>query len=213
MGWENLRTDYTDATWTGLKRYNEITNDDGTVSFQDITTYSNREKSFFGATDANRMNATLNNIMNTLAYLVEPDGVYKLLTNFTSDLNPDYTFDTKKFQNYWGGSDVEGDIPTAVTIESSMYNPDKGDSLLLWVDYCLYKMNTDYYLTTAGDSLYIVNFITKPANGADIIVQVWHKPQNSSNGTVVGEVLSISDGSIAAGISGTAEQVTDEEET
>lgn len=64
MAWQLLPTDYTDAIWSGLKRYTEITNDDGTVSFQDVTQYSNREKSFFGAADANRMNEALNTIMS-----------------------------------------------------------------------------------------------------------------------------------------------------
>lgn len=64
MAWQMLPTDYTDAVWAGLKRYTEITNDDGTVSFQDVTQYSNRDNSFFGAQDANRMNEALNTIMS-----------------------------------------------------------------------------------------------------------------------------------------------------
>lgn len=64
MAWELLPADYTDAVWSGLKRYNEVTNEDGTVSFQDVTQYSNKEKSFFGALDANRMNEALNTIMS-----------------------------------------------------------------------------------------------------------------------------------------------------
>lgn len=64
MAWALLPTNYTDAIWAGLKRYTEITNEDGTVSFQDVTQYSNRENSFFGAKDANRMNEALNTIMS-----------------------------------------------------------------------------------------------------------------------------------------------------
>jgi gas vesicle protein len=44
----------------------EVTNDDGTVSFQDVTQYSNRENSFFGAKEANRMNEAMNAIMSML---------------------------------------------------------------------------------------------------------------------------------------------------
>ena len=55
---------YTDAVWAGLKRYNQINNEDGSVSFQDITSYTGKEKSFFGAKDANRMNEALNTIMS-----------------------------------------------------------------------------------------------------------------------------------------------------
>ena len=64
MAWQMLPTNYTDAVWAGLKRYTEITNEDGTVSFQDVTQYSNRDNSFFGASDANRMNEALNTIMS-----------------------------------------------------------------------------------------------------------------------------------------------------
>ena len=64
MAWELLPVDYTDAVGAGLKRYNQINNEDGSVSFQDITSYTGKEKSFFGAKDANRMNEALNTIMS-----------------------------------------------------------------------------------------------------------------------------------------------------
>lgn len=64
MARELLPVDYTDAVWAGLKRYNQINNEDGSVSFQDITAYTGKEKSFFGAKDANRMNEALNTIMS-----------------------------------------------------------------------------------------------------------------------------------------------------
>lgn len=64
MPWKLLPVDYTDAVWSGLKRYNQVINDDGTVSFQDVTLYNNKERSFFGAIDANRMNDALNTIMS-----------------------------------------------------------------------------------------------------------------------------------------------------
>ena len=64
MAWELLRVAYTGGVWAGLKRYNQINNEDGSVSFQDITSYTGKEKSFFGAKDANRMNEALNTIMS-----------------------------------------------------------------------------------------------------------------------------------------------------
>nr|DAF33765.1 MAG TPA: hypothetical protein [Caudoviricetes sp.] len=66
MAWSNLPTDYTDAVWQGLKKYSQVDNSDGTVSFQDVTVYTGKEKSFFGARDANRMNEALNHIMGRL---------------------------------------------------------------------------------------------------------------------------------------------------
>lgn len=66
MAWKLLPTDYTDRVWSGLQRYVEVENEDGTVSFQDVTNYSDKEKSFFGAYDANRMNEALNIIMSMI---------------------------------------------------------------------------------------------------------------------------------------------------
>ena len=66
MAWELLRVDYTDASWTGLKKYNQISNHDGTVSFQDVTQYSNLDNSFYGARDANRVNEAINTIMSMI---------------------------------------------------------------------------------------------------------------------------------------------------
>ena len=66
MSWTPLSERYEDAMWEGLKRYIEIDNHDGTVSFQDVTQYSNKQKSFFGANEANRMNKALNVIMTAL---------------------------------------------------------------------------------------------------------------------------------------------------
>lgn len=63
MEWISLPTDYTDAVWSGLRRYLMVNNDDGTVSFQDVTVYDQKEKSFFGARDANRINTAINHIM------------------------------------------------------------------------------------------------------------------------------------------------------
>ncbi len=64
MAWKLLPTDYTDRMWDGLQKYTEIDNGDGTVSFQDVTAYTSKEKSFFGAYDANRMNEALNILMS-----------------------------------------------------------------------------------------------------------------------------------------------------
>ena len=56
MAWSLLPTNYTDAVWSGYKKYNQIDNADGTISLVDVTVYSQKENSFFGARDVNRMN-------------------------------------------------------------------------------------------------------------------------------------------------------------
>ncbi len=60
----SLRTDYKDAIYSGNKKYNMIRNDDGTVSFEDKTTYYEfDDTSLFGANDINHTNETLNQIL------------------------------------------------------------------------------------------------------------------------------------------------------
>ena len=81
MAWELLRVDYTDASWTGLKKYNQISNHDGTVSFQDVTQYSNLDNSFYGARDANRVNEAINTIMSMI------EGNNDLYTSFQNYFN------------------------------------------------------------------------------------------------------------------------------
>lgn len=66
MSFELLPTDYKDISYTGNRKYNKINNDDGTISFQDVTAYENRDKAFFGAKTANKMNEALNSIMTAL---------------------------------------------------------------------------------------------------------------------------------------------------
>ena len=71
MAWTKLPTDYTDAIWNGNRKYNMITNSDGTVSFEDVTEYTNKENSFFGATEANQMNAGMNELAENMESVEE----------------------------------------------------------------------------------------------------------------------------------------------
>ena len=66
MSWTPLKENYTDAVWSGLRKYSLIENSDDTISLQDVTVYSQKENSFYGALDANRTNAAINIIMAML---------------------------------------------------------------------------------------------------------------------------------------------------
>src|SRR5574344_1646296 len=120
MAWKLLPVDYTDAVWSGLKKYSQIDNDDGTISLQDVTVYTNKEKSFFGAIQANRMNEALNTIMS-------------MVENGT-DLY-------EAFQNYFAGQKTlfEGK-------ETTEYNNfvDYTDNLKLQGDETIATIKTDY---------------------------------------------------------------------
>lgn len=79
MAFELLRTDYVDATFEGLRRYLISENGDGSVSFHDVTNYTVKEKSFFGAKDANTINTAVNAI---LAALENGTDLYEVFTQF-----------------------------------------------------------------------------------------------------------------------------------
>ena len=81
---------YNENTWnsdaetkkfTGTTTY-EIENEDGTKSFVDVTQYTQREKAFFGANDANRINTAVNAIM---ASLEEGTDLYEVFSQFFED--------------------------------------------------------------------------------------------------------------------------------
>ena len=113
MAWSLLPTNYTDAVWNGLKKYTKVDNADGTVSFNDVTAYTNKEKSFFGAKDANSMNEALNYIMS-------------MLENGT-DLYEEFKtyFDTQKKQFKTSGDTSHNELKQYYTVLKS-----KGDASL-----------------------------------------------------------------------------------
>lgn len=55
----NLRTDFKDDIFQGNRKYIQVKNDDGTVSFVDATQYE-QEGDYFGSTDVNATNAKVN---------------------------------------------------------------------------------------------------------------------------------------------------------
>lgn len=56
-----LRTDYIDDVFTGKRKYEEINNGDGTVSFNDVTDYSQHGDKY-GAAQINELNTIVNNL-------------------------------------------------------------------------------------------------------------------------------------------------------
>lgn len=61
-----LRTNYKDDVFTGNRKYRMISNGDGTVSFEDVTEYS-QVGDFYGAADVNELNDTVNNLGITVS--------------------------------------------------------------------------------------------------------------------------------------------------
>lgn len=69
MSWTNLPTNFVDRIWTGLKKYIPFTNQDETVSFQDVTEYgnSNADVTQMSAAQLNQMTGAINQMMTGIA--------------------------------------------------------------------------------------------------------------------------------------------------
>ena len=149
MAWQMLPTNYTDAVWNGLKRYTEISNEDGTVSFQDVTQYINREKSFFGAKEANRMNEALNVIMSML------ENGTDLYTNFQNYFDQQKVVFTEKADNtyadftaYMNRLKTEGDkiidtIETDYRNEITAFEQAQEQVFNTWFDFVKGQLSGD----------------------------------------------------------------------
>ena len=57
----NLRTNYKDDVFTGKRKYNQINNGDGTISFDDVTEYA-QVGDTYGAAQINETNDVINNL-------------------------------------------------------------------------------------------------------------------------------------------------------
>lgn len=88
MSWTPLKTTYTDASWVGDKEYQLTQNPNGTTKIKDVTVYTNKEDSFFGANDANAMNGAINSIMDGSAEITS--GKYVVL-DYTIPSYTEYT--------------------------------------------------------------------------------------------------------------------------
>lgn len=66
----SLKTDYKDAIFPGNRKYQMIQNEDSTVSFQDVTEYT-QEGDSFGATDINMTNMLVNSSLQVISF--DPD--------------------------------------------------------------------------------------------------------------------------------------------
>ena len=64
MSWTNLPTNFKNLVWSGLKKFNQIDNQDGTVSFEDVTNYQDTEGTQMTAAQLNQMTGAVNDMMN-----------------------------------------------------------------------------------------------------------------------------------------------------
>lgn len=149
MAWELLPVDYTDAVWSGLKKYNMVENDDGTVSFQDVTQYSQKEKSFFGAYEANRMDEALNTLMSMVENGTD---LYEAFQNYFAGQKTlfEKEADSKQsdFDDYIASLESQGDaiietIKTDYRTEITQFESTQQQVFTTWFDLIKGQLGTD----------------------------------------------------------------------
>lgn len=149
MSWQLLPTDYKDAVWSGLKKYNQIDNSDGTISLQDVTVYNNKEKSFFGALEANRMNEALNTIMSMLENGTDLYGAFQNYFALQKELFEETADNTQTdFTSYVQNLKDEGDnaisaIKTDYRSEMNTFESQQQDLFTSWFESIKGQLSSD----------------------------------------------------------------------
>lgn len=149
MAWELLPTNYTDAIWTGLKKYVMIENSDDTVSFQDVTQYSQKENSFFGALEANRMDEALNTLMSMVE---QGTDLYEAFQNYfaTQKVLFEEAADTKQsgFEDYISTLEAQGDaiieeLETGYRAEIDQFESTQEQVFNTWFEFIRGQLDED----------------------------------------------------------------------
>lgn len=149
MAWELLRTDYVDAVFEGLRKYQQITNADETVSFADVTQYTVKEGAFIGAKDINAITAAINAIM---ASLEQGTDLYTVFTQFfevqKGEFEESADANLKSFQEYTSNLEGEADktieqIKTDYDEEIKSFEQLQEALFTQWFDFIKGQLSTD----------------------------------------------------------------------
>lgn len=149
MAWELLRTDYVDAVFEGLRKYQQITNADETVSFADVTQYTVKEGAFIGAKDINAITAAINAIM---ASLEQGTDLYTVFTQFfevqKGEFEESADANLKLFQEYTSNLEDEADktieqIKTDYDEEIKSFEQLQEALFTQWFDLIKGQLSTD----------------------------------------------------------------------
>jgi len=130
----DLKTNYVDdvldTTKNQLRKYQQIQNDDGTVSFVDVTEYTQVGTSF-GAKDINDTNAAINNVNGKLTWTD-----WKKLTTSQSQISIYYRYNA---------------ITTEITVENGTYTTSaSSESEIAQLPLNLRPLRTIYMTGTNG---------------------------------------------------------------
>lgn len=163
MAWKLLRTDYVDAVFEGLRKYQQITNADETVSFADVTQYTVKEGAFIGAKDINAITAAINAIM---ASLEQGTDLYAVFTQFfevqKGEFEESADANLKSFQEYTSNLEGEADktieqIKTDYDEEIKSFEQLQEALFTQWFDLIKGQLSTD----AAGNLQLQINALSK----------------------------------------------------
>lgn len=120
----DLKTNYVDdvldTTKNQLRKYKQIQNDDGTVSFVDVTEYTQVGTSF-GAKDINDTNAAINDVNGKLANYGNDKKMGKLLSIYDNYILDMFKKASISFSPTFGQLDVGGPIVAYIMQKHSDY--------------------------------------------------------------------------------------------
>ena len=87
-----MRTDFKDDVFSGSRKYNMTNNSDGTVSFTDVTVYS-QTGDLIGAKEFNEIGIELNNV-NTVTFVDVPKSGWSSSAPYSQTINVESMKDT-----------------------------------------------------------------------------------------------------------------------
>ena len=109
MSWTNLPTNFKNLIWSGLKKYRQYTNQDNTISFEDVTEYVDTEGTQMSAAQLNQMTGAINDLMNGVA----PHDTFKISGTVSAS---NYTLtDSRINDNHWEVESIYFATPANVT--------------------------------------------------------------------------------------------------
>lgn len=158
---EDLKTNYVDdvldTTKNQLRKYQQIQNDDGTVSFVDVTEYTQVGTSF-GARDINDTNAAINDVNGKLQKI-----------NGILSINPNYGEIVSENCNYYENGiyyiDVFVTIRTSVPASAQLFSINRGSGTPIIskrLDAILEGASDNYFIACISNNTFLPN--TKPVN-------------------------------------------------
>lgn len=157
----DLKTNYVDdvldTTKNQLRKYQQIQNDDGTVSFVDVTEYTQVGTSF-GAKDINDTNAAINDVNGKLKKI---NGILSINSNYGEIVSENCNY----YENGIYYIDVFVTIGTSVPVSSQLFSINRGSGTQIIskrLDAILEGATDNYFIACISNNTFLPN--TNPVN-------------------------------------------------